>query len=631
MKNFLIKLFAISLLALSLAVLLCACGESTNTEDNLETTGESAEMAKDIVIFESGEYKCEFIYPILAENEVTELRNEIRAAFKDKTGVTPSFKTDDKSEADSAVVEVLFGLTNRPESAFPEGVNEGSDAFYRVAVVGNKVVINGSDPYQLSLATKYFIDSYLSGDKTDALTVKGELDEQKVLKDYSREYWSLYSLPAYPAGTNKIAANIYNCGGLIKNLSSGGVPNDKDVKLHYIENTSAEEFAAYASKLEECGYVKEFENNLENNLYATYYNGEQRAHISFNPKVKQARVALDTEGMSLSEFGYSYTPKAGEQSEFYQYGIPMSGGGYTNRSNCGMLLIIKCADNSVIIVDGGDRSGGSGSTAYEQMTDEALAGLDAFLREITGAKEGEKVRISAWYITHYHNDHTYGFYYFLNKYGDSYTLERVIANIPTAKCGTREWDTQWYYKILMEWKTLINAKYPDCKEIKVHAGQKIQIADVNLQVLYTHEDLLTSNGFFNSTDSNDTSTVIRVDNGKMSMLVIGDANTRTESVLRLRFTTETLKSDIMTAAHHMIYHLPNLYKDVAPTYFFISQSEENCNSTSTLEGTTYKERFDFIKLLVGDKYYCAGNETVGLAFVDGELKECYYKEGVIGR
>ena len=40
---------------------------------------------------------------------------------------------------------------------------------------------------------------------------------------------------------------------------------------------------------------------------------------------------------------------------FYQYAIPMTDG-EGNGLNCGMLYIIKCADNSVIIIDGGDRS-----------------------------------------------------------------------------------------------------------------------------------------------------------------------------------------------------------------------------------------------------------------------------------
>jgi hypothetical protein len=42
-------------------------------------------------------------------------------------------------------------------------------------------------------------------------------------------------------------------------------------------------------------------------------------------------------------------------------------------------------------------------------------------------------------------------------------------------------------------------------------------------VLYTHEDLLGLAGFFDSGDSNDTSTAIRFDNGEMSLMILGDA------------------------------------------------------------------------------------------------------------
>lgn len=629
MKKRVCRIAAILVFALMLPTLMASCDLLGKGADTTASEEETDMASREKVIFENGQYQCAFVYPILAETEVTALRNELRSAFKEKTGVMPNFKADDKVDVVDSTVEILLGNTNRPESKTPEGVTEGTDAYYTVAVIGNKVVINGSDHYQLSLAVEYFIEQYLTGDVTDRITVFSDLYEQKISEDFTRESWNLKSIPAYPTGVNHLVSNVYHCGNTILEYSSTNL-NQSSTQLHYIQKTNKSEFLSYREKLEKFGYEMETENDLEGNLYATYYNGEQRIHLSFNPAFEEARVILDPNGMSVEEFGYSYTPQEGEQSEYYLYGLPMANGNSNPHPNCGMLMVIKCADNSVIVIDGGAYEGDGGIQMYGE---EVMGAFDDFLHEITDTPAGQKVRISAWYMTHYHSDHIRGFLEFLKLYHGNYELERVIANVPISQCASKSWGTMadWCFQLIGEWNVLLKTKYPNCKELKVHSGQEVQIADVTLQVLYTHEDLLTSNGQFNSTDSNDTSTVIRVDNGKMSMMVLGDANTRTESRLRRCFTTTTLKADICQAAHHLINDLSALYRDVQPTWMYIPQSEECCHSPMVDQGLSYQERFDRLKLVVGDNYYCAGNESVGYAVVNGELTRVYYREGVVGR
>jgi len=520
----------------------------------------------------------------------------------------------------------LFGLTDRAESAYPEGLDDERDAFWRVCWQGNKLVINGSDCYQLGLAVDYFVENYLSGEKTDTLSVPTSIDEQKILKGFTRSYWLLPSIPSYPEGQNLLYSGTYNCGTTIMNYAAGGETEDSSV-LQRVKKTNATEFEAYIAKLESYGFKKEFENTLEQNRYVGLYDGNQRVYLTFSGKNSNAKILLDPTGISVDEFGYSYEPKAGEQSEYYMYGIPMADGTGNGHINCGMLLVIKCADNSVIVVDGG-------GDKQEQMTEKALEGFNEFLFDITDTPEGGKVRISAWYMTHYHGDHVKGFYEFLNTYGDSYELERVIANLPTD--AALNWNGQnWSITFIKKWNTFIKQKYPGCKEIKVHTGQKIQIADVTLQVLYTHEDLLKDNGEFNSTDSNDMSTVIRVDNGKLSMLVLGDANSRTQSEMTKTFTGETFKSDILQAAHHMIYELPTIYNMTKPSIVYVPQNytvAQNTEVEQMVNGTTYKQRLETLIKLVGlENLYFGGDETVGFASVDGKLTKVYHVEGVIGK
>ena len=79
-------------------------------------------MKTDIVIFENGKYNASFIYPVLVASAVSGLRNKLRAALRAKTGVDPRLLGEDKSAVNAEVLEVLFGNTNRPESAAPADV-----------------------------------------------------------------------------------------------------------------------------------------------------------------------------------------------------------------------------------------------------------------------------------------------------------------------------------------------------------------------------------------------------------------------------------------------------------------------------------------------------------------------------
>ena len=630
MKRNLLRIIAAILLVSSLIGACTSCDliDSILGKDKGEGEGEGTSKA-DLVIFENGKYNCEFIYPTLSDASVSELRNELRAAFKAKTGINPTFTGDEKRDADAEVFEVLLGNTNRPESATPAGVTEGIDAYYCVSVVGNKLVINGTDSYQIGVAIDYFVENYLSGDVAEKVTVSGDLSEVKILKDFTRENWKLGGIPAYSkAGENNLISAVYKSGTTIMGRSVSN--NDKsDVSLQRVEKTTDAEFEAYLAKLDSYGFKKEYENIAAEVTFLTYTKGDVRFHVAYKPAVREVQVIEDPNGISVEEFGYTYTPAAGERSEYYLYGLPMSDGKNNGHPNCGTLSVIKCADNSVIIIDGGDYSGEGGTQMYGK---EVMRAFDAFLHEITGTADGDKVRVSGWYISHYHSDHTKGLLEFFKLYHTSYELERVIANIPIESCGGSSNPfgtsmTSWVYRILDDWCDLIKTRFPNCKEIKVHAGQKIQIADVSLDILYTHEDLLNANNRFKSGDSNDTSTVTRFDNGQMSMISLGDAGRTAETKLRQVYTELSLKSDVIQPAHHLINDVFDIYKEIQPDFALVPQSYE-CSQSKTNVGEegTYIYRYNKLIALVNkENCYFAGNETVGLAVENGKIKVIYHE------
>ena len=624
---------------LAAMLLLCGCiGDKGNTDttEGQEQSTDTSVTVDQRVIFENGEYKAGFVYSALSDTEVTALRNELSRAFKAKTGIMPSFKKDEVVDNDEATFEVVFGQTDRPASKAPEGVDEKTDAYYFVGFVGNKLVINGSDSRQLALAVDYFVENYLAGDKEETLYIPEDIEGIKVLKDYTRPLWDLPTVPAYPMGTNNaVQANVYNCGTTIQDYATQG-KTENSCELQMITKTNINEFSEYVTKLESFGFTKEYENAIDENYYVGMTDGEQRVYLTLNGKLSRAKVVVDPSGMSLDEFNYTYTPKAGERSEYYLYAIPMSNGllpenGGSGKAISGMFMIIKCADNSVIIIDGGD--GGTDETST-QMNSEAYAALDVFLKEITNTPEGGKVRISAWYVTHYHSDHIYGFMSFLKAYGDDYELERIFANIPTDDAVVW-WDgMDWTVALLKELRAFVNSKYPNCKELKVHTGQVIRIADVKLEILYTHEDNLTNAGKFNSTNSNDTCVVAKADNGLMTMLVVGDINTGAETVINTLYEAATVKVDIFQASHHMMYPLERLEKRVDPKVIYIPQNRDFAGKTGVLwAGSSYTWvgiRDSYYAMVGAENCYFGGSETVGYAVVDGVLTRIYYSDTVHG-
>lgn len=134
--------------------------------------------------------------------------------------------------------------------------------------------------------------------------------------------------------------------------------------------------------------------------------------------------------------------------------------------------------------------------------------------------------------------------------------------------------------------------------IKVHTGQKFWIANVEFEVLYTHEDLYPNRLH----TYNNSSTVIRMnmyhtENGaisegaKTSMLWLGDAQTAASQTLRARYSDKTLKSDMVQVAHHTFDGCElALYKMISPTCVWwpttIEQYKNSCFNANAKPGAT---------------------------------------------
>lgn len=389
----------------------------------------------------------------------------------------------------------------------------------------------------LTLILNYFGILTVPGDKTA----------------FERDGWLLENIPAYSTGL--LSKNLYNAGPGMEDDNEG--PTEQDSYMQVIRWTNAGEYMTYLEKLKRFGYTQVFVNRLEDNFYAEYENEGSLVYAYYNKSTKMARVIEDNSSAPLDEFGYTYEPCGDEETVVYQYGLYYDENIPGVSANCGMLYVIKLADNGLIIVDGG---------SLEQSTDLAVNGLYDFLKEITGTQEGERVRIAAWYGTHAHADHYILFCKFLRLYSDKINLERVMFNYPSD-------DVIDMWEGTLTLRSRIRHYFPEALYLKLHSGQKFQLADVTAEVLYTHEDSVNAfNGKYLNSSLNESSTVIKFTYEETSFIMLADCYKKVQNTLLNNFSPAVLKSDIVQVSHHGLNNVSRLYKHIDAEIALVPQS-----------------------------------------------------------
>ena len=408
---------------------------------------------------------------------------------------------------------------------------------------------------------------------------------------------------------------FYNCGSLVKTY--GQEPEDS-CQLFNVTATSSEDVSGFVRHLTGKGWSLKSQTSLEENQFYRLTYGSRKVNVNFYGNTNKAVVIAEhSKNVSPSEISYTYKPKTGEAARFYMFGLKMDSNGFnwneegnTNGyPNCGECLVIKCADNSVIIVDGGDPL---------QMESADQTRFINFLHEITGKASDEVITVSAWYITHFHRDHILGMRTLFMKNSKKFELERVICNMPSLEAVSKSNPSAANFKNISD---LILKFYPQCQEIKVHTGDILQIADVTMTTLFTHEDIVGQDGNFASTDFNTTSTVMKIETvSGMSMVVTGDMSVAAENILCSNFSTETLKCDILQQPHHNINNNKTIYEFANAQVMLFTQREGQFNKNENRRAQAD------LAIIWCKKWYCQGDKTVGFSVVDGEVKLIYERE-----
>lgn len=584
-------------LPISLALLFTACGNEQNDS---------------LVLFEKDTYNYKLIYSLEREDWEDKAIVEVYDGLEELCGVAPELAADSETEETEDSREILIGATNRTESQMPE-LGE-TDCYWGVVVKENKIVINGSNEHMIGLAVDYIMNLWNENTLEGKLTASTEWTKEVTMRDFYREGWLLKDIPAYQ-GNNTLASALYNTGTYLTEYGKQDAANNL---MQSIWATNENELADYIDALKINEYKEESHTSMENNQFYRFTKDNQRVYVNYYGNANRATVELDDSGRtSIADVSYTYEPKAGEETQYYMFGVKMDPYGYSLKQeknssgyiDNGACLIVKLADNSVIIIDGG---------ATQQMGPEDCDRLYNMLCEITGTKNGEMINVAAWYITHFDSDHTCGYSAALKTNPERYNLQRVICNLPDLEATSKTDATA-----IVEPNNSVKMLYPACQDIKVRTGDVIQLADVTIRVVFTHTDFADDAGRFNTTNFNTTSTVAMFENSAgMKMLVTGDMMAKAESVLCQNFSTETLKCDIFQQPHHNRTDVSTIYEYANAQVMFFTQA------VGTLtENATDTARSELAKKWCSE-WYCGGTETVGLNWLNGKANLICQKQDV---
>jgi len=416
-----------------------------------------------------------------------------------------------------------------------------------------------------------------------------------------KEYLKMETLPDMSSLGD--VSGTYNCGpGL---MSDQGGYTEEDSFMKVITNTSKERFEAYVKGLSEHGFTFVSKTTLDGDDYYTYARYGSFVYLYYNSRINEIRIIADNSSDLLASVMKQDTATGSGKAAFYQYSINYSGHnaeGYDpvdyadgDGLDCGMMYILKTADNRIIMVDGG-HSG--------QLSANARKALLAFLRQITGTPENKKVKIAAWFFTHAHGDHVAAAGDFLNGYTKQIELQSVIYNFPSYQVLANGYDGNTFTL-----KDTLNSRYSDVLYHKLHTGEVLNFPGISLEAIYTHEDAVNAEGFSEIKDFNASSSVVRFNVDGKGFMMLGDISSVAEDAIMAMHSKDYLKSDAIQVAHHGYNNLVKLYPAIGAKIALFS------NAMDVSKGYVY-----YVVMRTAKDAYFAHKWTYGFTVEDGVIK-----------
>ena len=328
------------------------------------------------------------------------------------------------------------------------------------------------------------------------------------------------------------------------------------------ENSGGAVLNAYASKTadtyeyvckfyERNGYSLYCETNKAGNLFSTYTKGSTLVHVYWIEAHKELNVVTDAHGAeNLPERIVQITGN---------YKTSVTQLQQKTSQTSGMAYIVQLADGSFIIYDGG----------YADTVPEMFSTL----RSLSPSES--KIHIRAWILTHSHDDHYSCFSEFsknVSSYKNNYSCEIVLDHVlispfNASQAVSLDGDGKYFNE------TIYNdiKNFPGAKICKVYTGMEFVYGSMNLEILFTANELFIDGGvsYFN-----ESSLVSRIysntpENGDtLSMIFLGDAGSGVANRL-MTYYGDYIQSDMCQISHHGVENFPlAAYKMISASILF---------------------------------------------------------------
>ncbi|MBP3395955.1 MAG: hypothetical protein J6L87_02160 [Clostridia bacterium] len=476
-----------------------------------------------------------------------QVRNLLKGAVT-ITSTSLSFTSDKK---DPTKREVLVGLVNR--DATKQFIKTIDADGFGVALYGQTLVVSGLNDNGLRQAV----------DMLEQLIKLGATTNESGKK-----------ILLLPAGFRMVATKNFGWELDVPRPEGEGIElagsvdvGEGSVELYYTgHGVNAEAFNRYCGGMADKGYTLLQENTLEGSIFRLYRNDSKGILLytayadykhaftegvtMYDKCIRVVTADVSKEGNQFSED--ILTPQYDTYTKVTDTRLTAARLDYEGASltvsRGGNLYIMQLEDGSFIVQDGGISVSGSVARIYQVLAD--------LYRQAFGFSPSQTnpIVISAWYMSHGHGDHTGNFLALCRDYGKTIKLERLIANNPSDLESYNCLDPNLHVRNNLA--TIANYTQGKTQYLKVHTGMKLYLANVEIEVLYTHEDIypVTFERFNNS--STVLRTVIHNTDGSghvqgkdTSVLWLGDLQTRGSACLRAMFG-DYMQSDMVQIAHH---------------------------------------------------------------------------------
>jgi len=531
-----------------------------------------------------------------------------------------------KTDKETYAKEVLVGPVANAESKKVLATAKENECI--IAVEGEDVIVHAWNQKGMEVAATRYVDLLTEG------TVKAEDGSVSVLFPKNFRFTDTVDVEWVLDFPRPDGLTLYNTMD----------DNDKALQFLYLgQEINAQTHKSYCDKLLSAGYTVYMDNEIEGSLFTTLVNKEENVmlHVAYN--------AYGHVGEYQDKYDWTASKVKTKDPHVYEYepalrvvSAPLDNAylpeeklltkqPYTKRTDSmvstmpiynkavGLAYVVTLEDGSFIVFDGGNVN--ENGNEYDRL----WFVMEELHKKIYGEAPtvSNPIHIAAWVLTHAHGDHYHVFDRMTRKYGSTglMKMDYMIANIPadTSVYPIRDTGTAVSPAKVAALQKQVKGGF---EYIKVHTGYKFHLANIEIEVLTTWEDLNP----WVINDSNETNSVLRFTlsnqddpTAVVTQLWTGDAQRCLSRFLCANYGSY-LQSDMMSVGHHGNVGCEiDLYDTVQPTAIWwphnVSAASNYLNPKNKDKGWQFEVDQYFANEIDSVHYiYTSGERAVGDAY-----------------